>query len=112
MSAATSVLHQEIPVVSRSARNSVHGQIKVAVLVTVDRSGNVVAETLENRGSSKYFARLAAGAAKKWRFAPAATQEPRQWLLEFEFTRGGGAGRAVPRSPAGSPATVVTRPVS
>jgi serine/threonine protein kinase len=112
MSAATSVLHQEIPVVSRSARNSVHGQIKVAVLVTVDRSGNVVAETLENRGSSKYFARLAAGAAKKWRFAPAATQESRQWLLEFEFTRGGGAGRAVPRSPGGSPAPIVTRPVS
>jgi serine/threonine protein kinase len=112
MSAATAVLHEEIPAVSRSARNSVRGQIKVAVLVTVDRSGNVVAETVENRGSSRYFARLATGAAKKWRFAPAATAEPRQWLLEFEFTRGGAAARAVPRGPGGSPAPIITRPVS
>lgn len=104
MSAATSVLHQEMPVLSHSTRNSIHGQVKVTVLVTVDRSGNVVAETVENRGSSKYFARLAADAAKKWQFAATDTQEPRQWLLGFEFTRGGAAGQAVPRSPGGSPA--------
>ncbi|MDP9009897.1 MAG: protein kinase [Pseudomonadota bacterium] len=103
-SAASAVLHQETPVLSHRTRNSIHGQIKVTVLVTVDHAGNVVDEAVENRGSSKFFARLAADAAKKWQFAPTAAQEPRQWLLEFEFTRGGAAGRAVPRSPGGSPA--------
>jgi serine/threonine protein kinase len=99
MSAPGAVLHQDIPVISRSARNSIHGQIKVAVLVTVDRSGSVVAATLEANGASKYFARLATESAKKWRFAPADNQESRQWLLQFEFTRTGAAGQAVPHSP-------------
>jgi serine/threonine protein kinase len=102
--AATSVLHQETPVLSHSTRNSIHGQIRVTVLVTVDRSGNVVGEAVENRGSSRYFARLAADAAKKWQFAATDTQEPRQWLLEFEFTRGGAAAKAIPHSAGGSPA--------
>ena len=97
--AAAAVLHQEVPALSRGTRDSIRGQIKVTVLVTVDRSGNVVGETLENQGSSKYFARLSLEAAKKWRFAPADSQDSRQWLLQFEFTRSGAAGQAVPRSP-------------
>jgi serine/threonine protein kinase len=97
--AAAAVLHQEIPALSRGTRDSIRGQIKVAVLVTVDRSGNVVGETLENQGSSKYFARLGLEAAKKWKFAPADSQDSRQWLLQFEFTRSGAAGQAVPRTP-------------
>jgi TonB family protein len=99
ISAAPAVLHQEIPALSHGTRNSIRGQIKVTVLVTVDRSGNVVGETLENQGSSKYFARLALEAAKKWRFTPADSQDPRQWLLQFEFARGGASGQAAPRSP-------------
>jgi len=98
------VLHQETPVLSHSTRNSIHGQVKVTVLVTVDRSGNVVGEAVENRGSSKYFVRLAADAAKKWQFAPTDMQEPRQWLLEFDFTRSGAAAQATPRSASGLPA--------
>ncbi len=98
MSAAAAVLHQEIPVLSHGTRNSIRGQIKVTVLVTVDRSGNVVGETLENQGSSKYFARLSLEAAKKWKFTPADSQDSRQWLLQFEFTRSGAAGQTVPRS--------------
>jgi len=90
-----SVLHQEIPDVPRSARESIHGHIQVTVRVTVDRSGNVVDETLEDPGSSKYFTRLATEAARKWRFAPADNQDSRQWLLRFEFTREGTTGRAV-----------------
>jgi len=94
-----SVLHQEIPDVPRSARESIHGRIRVAVRVTVDRSGNVVYETLEDPGSSKYFARLATEAARKWRFAPVDNQDSREWLLRFEFTRGGTTGHAAtPRS--------------
>jgi TonB family protein len=97
MSTAAAVLHQEIPALSHGTRNSIRGQIKVTVLVTVDRSGNVVGETLENQGSSKYFARLALEAAKKWRFTPAESQDSRQWLLQFEFARSGASGQAVPR---------------
>jgi len=97
--ASLSVVHQEIPVIPRSARKTIHGHIKVAVLVIVDRSGNVIDALLENPGPSWYFARLAREAARKWRFAPADKQDSRQWLLRFEFTRGGTTGHAAtPRS--------------
>ena len=88
------VLHQEIPDVSRSARQSIRGVIKIAVRVIVDRSGNVVAATLDNRASSRYFARAAMDAAWKWKFAQAADQASRVWLLHFEFTRAGTTAHA------------------
>ncbi len=88
------VLHQEMPDVSHSARESIRGVIKIAVRVTVDRSGNVVAATLDNRAASKYFARVAVDAAKKWRFTETADQVPRVWLLHFEFTRAGSTAHA------------------
>ncbi|MFI4867885.1 MAG: protein kinase [Steroidobacterales bacterium] len=94
-----SVLHQEIPDVPRSARESIHGHIKVTLRVIVDRSGNVVDETLEDPGSSKYFARLATAAARKWKFAPADNQHSREWLLRFEFTREGTTGHAATPRP-------------
>jgi TonB family protein len=96
-SAASPVVHEEIPAVSRAARESIHGQIKVVVRVTVDRAGNVATENLEVHGSSGYFARLATDAAKKWKFAPAEAQSPREWLVQFEFSRSGATGHAVPR---------------
>ena len=92
--ASPSVLHEEIPDVPRSASDTIHGHFNVAVRVTVDSSGNVVDETLENPGPSKYFARLATAAARKWKFAPADNQDSREWLLWFEFTRGGTTGHA------------------
>jgi outer membrane biosynthesis protein TonB len=96
-SAGSPVLHEEFPAISHSTRESIHGQIKVAVSVTVDRAGNVVAENLEVHGSSKYFARLASDAARKWKFMPADSQSPRQWLVQFEFSRSGVTGQAVPQ---------------
>jgi len=96
-STASAVLHEEMPAVSGRARESIRGQIKVAVRVTVDRAGNVVAENLEARGSSRYFARLSTDAAKKWKFAPADSQNAREWLVQFEFSRAGVTGHAVPR---------------
>ena len=96
-STGSPVLHEEFPAISRSTRESIHGQIKVAVSVTVDRAGNVVAENLEVRGSSKYFARLASEAARKWKFVPADSQSPREWLVQFEFSRSGVTGQAVPQ---------------
>ena len=91
------LLHEEIPQVPRSARDTIHGHINVAVRVTVDGSGNVVAETLERPGPSKYFAHLATAAARKWKFAPADSERPRAWIVSFEFTRSGTTGRAAAR---------------
>jgi TonB family protein len=96
---AAGVLHQEIPTVSRRARDSIRGQIKVSVVVTVDRTGSVVAEKIEDRGPSRFFAKSAMGAAQKWRFAPAENTESRQWLLQFEFTHAGAEVQAAPRGP-------------
>jgi outer membrane biosynthesis protein TonB len=96
-SQGTPVVHEEIPTISRGARDSIHGQIKVAVRVTVDRAGNVMAENLETHGSSRYFARLASDAAKKWKFAPVDNPSPREWSVQFEFSRNGATGLAVPR---------------
>jgi protein kinase-like protein len=83
------VLHQEIPDLSRSARESIRGVIKIGVRVIVDASGNVYAATPDNRGSNKYFTRAAVDAAKKWKFAGAPDQASRVWLLHFEFSRAG-----------------------
>jgi TonB family protein len=97
--ASPAVVHEEIPAVPRSARATIHGRIKVGVLVIVDRSGNVIDALLEEPGPSGYFARLARDAARKWKFAPADNQDSRQWLLRFEFTRSETTGRvAAPRS--------------
>jgi TonB family protein len=85
------VLHQEMPDLSHRARESIRGIIKIAVRVSVDRSGNVVAAALDGRASSKYFARTAMDAAKKWKFSPAADPASRTWLLHFELTRSGTA---------------------
>jgi TonB family protein len=95
MSNPSPVLHQEIPDVPRSARESIRGNIKVTVRVSVDRAGNVVGTTLEERGSSKYFARLATEAARKWKFVAAQDPPSRAWRLRFEFTRGGAAAHAL-----------------
>ena len=93
------VVHEEIPSVPRSARETIHGHVKVAVRVIVDRSGNVIDALLENPGPSRYFARLAKEAAGKWRFAPTETEDSRDWLLRFEFTRGGTTGHATTARP-------------
>jgi TonB family protein len=89
------VLHQEIPDVSRSARESIRGVINIAVRVIVDRSGNVVAASLDDRGSSRQLGRAAVDAAKKWKFAEAPDQASRVWLLHFNFTRTGTTADAV-----------------
>lgn len=83
--AASSVLHQQLPAVSRSAQASIHGHFKVSVRVSVDRTGEVIAAVLQDSGPSKYFARLAVDAAKQWKFSP--SDSTRVWLLQFDFSR-------------------------
>jgi TonB family protein len=96
---SVSVLHEEIPRVPKSARDTIHGHIQVTVRVTVDREGTVVSETLDNAGPSHYFARLATQAARKWKFAPAEDPGSRELLLRFEFSREGTTGHASGRRP-------------
>jgi TonB family protein len=94
--APASVLHEEIPNVPRSSSDTIHGTITVVVRVTVDRSGRVVDETLENPGPSRYFARLATTAARNWKFSPTDRQNSREWLVSFAFTRDSTTGHATP----------------
>jgi len=88
------VLHQEIPDLSRSARQSIRGIIKIAVRVIVDRSGNVITATLDSHASSQYFARTAIDAAKKWTFTQGPDLASQVWLLHFEFSRAGTTAHA------------------
>jgi serine/threonine-protein kinase len=91
--APRTVIHQEIPDASRGARDTIHGDLKILVRVTVDRSGTVIGETLQTQGSSKYFARISNEAAKQWTFSPS-DRDNEQWILRFDFTRGGVTGHA------------------
>jgi TonB family protein len=91
-----SVVHEEMPTPAPGALRTIHGRIKVSVLVIVDRSGKVMDALLENPGPSPYFSRVARDAAKKWTFSPA-EQDSRQWLLRFEFGRDRATGNATPR---------------
>jgi outer membrane biosynthesis protein TonB len=90
------VLHQELPAVSRGAANTIHGRFPVVLRVTADRSGNVIDERFEFPGPSRYFAGKAYAAARQWKFAPAASAAPREWLLRFEFSRDQISARAEP----------------
>jgi TonB family protein len=85
-------IHQVMPEVLQSARNTIQGRLKVTVKVNVDRSGNVEDAELESRGPSKYFARAALEASRNWEFKPAKVGGRgvlSTWFLRFEFTRGG-----------------------
>jgi TonB family protein len=92
---APSVVHEEVPVVPRSALATIHGHVRVAVLVTVDESGAVISDTLADPGPSRYFARIATEAARKWKFSPAQDHASRHWLVRFEFSPTGTTARAV-----------------
>ena len=81
------VLHQQLPTVAHSANETIHGHFRVMVRVVVNRSGNVVDQTLEDAGPSKYFARLASTAAREWKFVAADDHATRQWLLRFDFSK-------------------------
>jgi serine/threonine protein kinase len=88
-----------LPTVAPSARRTIQGHIRVATRVSVDAGGNVVSVTLDNPGPSAYFARLASGAARDWKFSPGHSSLPREWVLHFVFSRGGTDVNAVPVGP-------------
>lgn len=81
-----------MPDVSASARATITGKVKVKVRVQVDAAGNVTAADFDSPGPSKYFARVALQAAKRWKFTPADASgqaASREWVLRFEFGRSG-----------------------
>jgi hypothetical protein len=45
-----------------------------------------VGSELDSPGPSKYFARLAAEAAQRWKFAPSNRDADRGFILRFDFT--------------------------
>jgi len=92
------VVQQVTPQVSPSARRTIQGTIKVRVRVDVDAAGNVAKTKLELSGPSKYFSRIAMEAAREWKFAPARADEsdPREWKLQFAFSRARTEASATP----------------
>ena len=84
------VVHQVLPEVPQKARDTIQGQVRVGVRVGVDPSGRVADATLDSPGPSRYFAGLALGAARSWKFEPARVNGravSSEWTLRFEFER-------------------------
>jgi len=86
------IVHQVVPEISQSSRNTITGTIKVTVRVEADSSGKVRTAKLKTAGPSRYFAEQALNAAKRWEFAPTqgnGQSAPSTWLLQFRFRRSG-----------------------
>ena len=86
----SAVVHQVLPDVSQSARNTISGTIKVGVRVEVDPSGKVTSARLTSPGPSKYFAGSALKAAQRWEFSPPVVDgspTASTWLLQFRIKR-------------------------
>jgi len=84
------VVHQVLPDVPQSAKNTITGTIKVTVQVQVDASGKVASAKFKSAGPSAYFAGLAMKAAQRWEFTPPTVDgQPTgsAWLLQFHFRR-------------------------
>lgn len=85
--ATVHVTRRVIPDIPKSARNTIHGTIKVSVHVDVGPDGKVVGAKFKTSGPSHYFAQKAMKAAEQWQFAPQG--ETTAWLVNFYFRRGG-----------------------
>lgn len=75
---------------------TIRGTIRVSVRVIVGKDGTVLDATVDEPGPSRYFARLALEASRKWTFAPQDSAEPRVTLVKFYFKRTGTTGHADP----------------
>ena len=85
------VSHQVMPDLSQSAKNTIHGTIKISVVVDVGPSGKVIAARFKSAGPSRYFAGKTMAAAEQWQFSPPQENgEPASssWLLQFRLRRG------------------------
>jgi TonB family protein len=89
-------INEVMPAASHGSLQTIHGTIRVVIRVLVNPDGSVHAATSHIPGPSRYFERVALQAAKKWTFAPTSAQEPRAFLVHFDFTRTGITGGADP----------------
>lgn len=96
LSAPPLALQEVIPDVPQRAVRTIRGHIEVSVRATVDPGGSVSAVAVDRAGPSRYFRRLAIEAAKQWKFPPLETASRRLIRIQFDFSRDGTTGRAVP----------------
>jgi TonB family protein len=82
-----SPVNEVVPDVPQSALDTIRGTIRVIVRVSIDKQGAVVAATADQPGPSRYFERLSMQAARKWTFTPARSEDRREMLVHFNFTR-------------------------
>ena len=90
------VTRRVMPDIAKSARNTIHGTIKVTVHVDVSPAGKVVAAKFKTAGPSNYFAQKAMKAAEQWQFAP--QSDSTAWLVSFYFRRSGTDASSQPAS--------------
>lgn len=94
--APPSAISEVIPDVPQRALNTISGTIRVTIRAIVDKEGKVLDATVQEQGASRYFARLALEASRKWTFAPSPSQEQRVMQIRFYFRRAGVTARASP----------------
>jgi TonB family protein len=87
------ILDQVLPEVSEKARGTIHGTVRVSVLLHVDAAGNVSEAKFDSPGPSQYFADLALKAARRWEFNPpeaaGGRSVPSEWRVRFQFSQSG-----------------------
>ena len=83
------VLYEAKPDVPQDISDKIRDPVDVTLRVLVDASGDVMGALMENPGRNKSLAKLADNAAREWKFAETEQEDPRVWLLRFEFTRDG-----------------------
>jgi len=84
------VAERVLPNVSRGARSTITGKVRVKLRVTVGADGKVAGVKFESPGPSQYFARLAEQSARQWKFKPAQRDgQPVDsvWTLTYYFGR-------------------------
>jgi TonB family protein len=91
--ASGGILHRAVPDLLPRAQHGIRGKVKVSVKIRVAPSGRVAEAELASHGPSRYFAGKALEAAREWTFTPPV---PHEWLLHFEFDRGGTKVRPQP----------------
>ncbi|HTT32759.1 MAG TPA: TonB family protein [Methylomirabilota bacterium] len=86
------ILDQVLPQVSDKALATIHGTVRVTVLLQVDAAGNVSQAEFDSPGPSQYFADLALKASRRWEFTSPEVDGrsvPSQWRVRFEFAPSG-----------------------
>jgi protein TonB len=84
------VVERALPTVPANASNTITGKIRVSVRVEVNPAGEVTDASFTTPGPSKYFARLAMEASRRWKFKPAESNgQPvaSAWILRYQFTQ-------------------------